>query len=98
MVFGMDSNRQHWLFSDVLLFGDASFGCVNSSASRERRNVTAANGFLRFPDNRKISALASMARVVRAGPAQGWALEMQGIPMVFKGGQLIPVGAKVACI
>ena len=63
---------------------------LKSSASRERRNVTAANGFLRFPDNRKISALASMARVVRAGPAQGWALEMQGIPMVFKGVQLIP--------
>ena len=63
---------------------------LKSSVSQERQNVTVANGFLRFPDNRKISALASMARAVRIDPAQGWALEMQGIPMVFKGVQLIP--------
>ena len=50
---------------------------LKSSAYRERQNVTAANGFLRFPDNRKISALAWMARVVRIDPPQGWALETQ---------------------
>ncbi len=49
---------------------------LKSSASRERQNVTVANGFLRLPDNRKISALASMARVVRTDPPQGWALEI----------------------
>ena len=30
MVFCMDSNRQPLLVSDVLLFGDASFGCVSN--------------------------------------------------------------------
>ena len=50
---------------------------LKSSVYRERQNVTVANGFLRFSDNHKISALASMARMVRIDPPQGWALEMQ---------------------
>ena len=39
---------------------------VKSSASRGRQNVTAANGFLYFFDNRKISGLALRER--GAGP------------------------------
>ena len=30
MVFGMDSNRQPLLISDLLLLGDESFGCVSN--------------------------------------------------------------------
>ena len=55
-----------------------------SSAYRECQNVTVANAFPRFPGTHKISVLASMARMVRTGPPLGWALEMQGIPMVLQ--------------
>ena len=53
-------------------------------------NVTVANGFWWFPNNHKISALASRVPLARTVPHQGWALEMQGNPMVFKVVQLIP--------
>ena len=53
-------------------------------------NVTVANGFWWFPNNRKIFALASRVPLARTVPHQGWALEMQGIPMVFNLVQLIP--------
>ena len=49
------------------------------------QNVTAANGFCRFPNNRQISGLASRVPLARTVPHQGRALEMQGIPMVLKG-------------
>ena len=53
-------------------------------------NVTAANGFWWFRNNRKIFALASRVPLARTVPHQGRASEMQGIPMVFKVAQLIP--------
>ena len=49
------------------------------------QNVTAANGFRRFPNNRKIFGLASRVPLARTVPHQGWALEMQGIPTISKG-------------
>ena len=43
-----------------------------------------------FPNNRKNFALASRVPLASTVPHQGWALEMQGSPMVFNVVQLIP--------
>ena len=61
--------------------------------------VTVANGFWWFSSNHKIFGLASRVPLARTVPHQGWALEMQGIPMFFlRWSRWFRRGAKVASI